>query len=179
MITKPTLTEKIIRGVSFAEEAFYLPKSDSQAYHWFGRYVDRKRRRKKAHERRVRKRVCEALKRLEKTKILSYSQDSESYRLTPKGWMKYMYYYSRRKPQSKKGRSKRVGRKYLVIFDIPETHRRFRDLLRQSLQIQGCRMIQKSVFACPNENIFQWAKKVICNCELDGHVLFIEAERVY
>jgi hypothetical protein len=40
-------------------------------------------------------------------------------------------------------------------------------------------MLQKSVFNCPNKDVFLWAKKVVCNCELDGHVLFIESAKVY
>lgn len=178
MLTKPTLSEKIIRGLSTLEEAFYLPKSDSQLAHWFEQNYYRKQKRKKAHERRMRKRISEALRRLEKEAILSRTKEDKSYRLTPKGWLRYLYYHASEGPQDNPSPLTQSKMNYLIIFDIPEAHRRFRDLLRQGLKNQGSKMLQKSVFLCSGRNSFEWAKRVVKSCELDGHVLFIEASKL-
>lgn len=182
MLTRPTLTEKIIRSLSALEEVLYMPRGEIAILRWIEQYPARSERRDRDHKKRQKRRVRRALKRLEKAKILSYSRDTQSYHLTRRGWFKYLYYYSRNKPsrpKRDKNKSPNKSKKHhLIIFDIPEAHRRFRDCLRQSLKNQGCRMLQKSVFACPNPEVFSWAKKVVCNCDLDGHVLFVEAEKV-
>ena len=69
--------------------------------------------------------------------------------------------------------------KYIIVFDIPEDYRRFRDLFRQCLINRNCRLLQKSVFVCPNKDVFIWSQKVVANCHLGGQVKFIEANKVY
>lgn len=179
MLTQPTLTEKIIKCISAIPEFVYIPATVPKMIRWIEGAPYRQHKRQTNMERRMRKRIKEALSRLEKTEILSYSQTAKSYRLTPKGWLKYLYYYSQHKVSHKVRPTKNNTRKYLVLFDIPEKHRRFRDLLRQSLINQDCKMVQRSVFVCSNKVVFEWAKKVVCNCELEGHVLFIEASKIY
>jgi CRISPR/Cas system-associated endoribonuclease Cas2 len=178
MLTKPTVTEKIIRGVACLEEYFYYPKSDSQLANWDKNMAYRSYKRKKAGERRDRKRIMEALNRLERADYLSYSANTKEYQLTPKGWLKYLYYYSIRKQKRQKTKGKKSKTKYVIIFDIPEKFRRFRDVLRSCLKCQGCQLIQNSVYLCNHADTFEWIKKVVCNCELDKHVLFIEANKV-
>lgn len=179
MLTKIGLTEKIIRGLASLEEAYFIFRQERQLSTWLNKFYYRQYKREKAAYKRGRKRILEALNRLEKAKTLSYSHKTQSYQLSTKGWLKYLYYYSRHNLGKNTKDVKVTKKKFLVIFDIPETHRRFRDILRKCLQNQDCQMIQKSVFICYNEKVFLWVKKVVANCELDGHVLFIEADKMY
>jgi len=181
MLTRATLTENIIRSIASLEEILvfpFLPPSLPKYVNWIDSASSRRYVRKKAHERRMNKRVREALKRLEKAKVISYSQSHQKYKLSAEGWIKYLYYHTRFKPSIKGKRLKKNNKKYLVIFDIPEKHRNFRDYLRRCLKNQGAKMQQKSVFLCPSREVYDWTKKVVCNCELDGHVMFIEADRI-
>ena len=41
------------------------------------------------------------------------------------------------------------GKWHLIVFDVPESHRLGRDLLRRRLSQLGCEQIQKSVFLYP------------------------------
>lgn len=41
------------------------------------------------------------------------------------------------------------GKWQMVIFDIPEKKRDFRDIFRENLQILGYKMLQRSVWVCP------------------------------
>lgn len=179
MLTEISLTEKIIRGLCALEEIYFTFKLERDLGRWLDKYYYRRYKREKASFSRERKRVLEALRRLQKTKDISYSENAQSYQLTPKGWIKYLYSYSRHTPYKKTKKTQSSKKKHLIIFDVPEVYRRFRDIFRRCLQNQGCRMIQKSVFLCPDESVFIWSKKVVANCELDRHVLFIEADKVY
>jgi len=133
-------------------------------------------RRIRAQEKRQRKRIKEALKRLEKIELLSLDKTGSKYKLKPQGWLRYMYYFSKQVPIKIKKRV--ITPKYLIVFDIPEDYRRFRDLFRACLRNRGCRFLQKSVFVCPDKATFEWAQKVTINCGLERCVRFIIAEKI-
>lgn len=176
MIGQPNITEKVILFLSDVTDAMDYPKSFSQLLSWDKHQYYKNRDRLKAKEKRERARILKAIKRLEKAEVITFNKKQEKYKLTPSGWLKFLHYYN-------KNRSKKPSRegieKYFIIFDIPEEHRYFRDLFRQCLVNLGCRFEQKSVFQTADLEVFKFAQQIVANCDLDDHVKFIEAKRVY
>jgi DNA-binding transcriptional regulator PaaX len=176
MLDKPSLSEKIIMFLAEMGDATDYPKSFNQLLNWDKEKYYREKERLKAQERRYRKRIQRALKNLEAAEMLNYNQSAKKYELTPAGWIRYLYYFSKKQTTKKK---QNKDDKYIIVFDIPEVQRRFRDLFRQCLVNRHARFVQKSVFICPDKEVFDWAKKITANCHLDGHVKFIEAKKIY
>ena len=98
------------------------------------------------------------------------------YRVTPKGWIKYALCYA--KHFKKKG-TKGERKSYIIIFDIPEQHRGFRDTLRRVLYSLGFLQLQRSVFITHDETALQFASRVVANCELEDRVKFVIADKVF
>ncbi len=124
-----------------------------------------------------RKKFKQALRRLELAEEITFNKKENEYRLTTNGWLKFVKYYNK---YNKKGDTK-TGEKgdYIIMFDIPEKHRRFRDLFRSCLVNLGCQYIQKSNFYTNNRSVFVFAQKMVANCELSEYVKFVEAKEIF
>ena len=129
----------------------------------------------KEHERNERKKLLQAYRRLEKAEEITFNTSKGEYQLTPAGWLKFVYYYNKHNLGNKNG----VKGDYVIMFDIPEKHRRFRDVFRECLKNLGCEYIQKSVFYSNNKDVFVFAQKVVVNCELSEYVRFVCAKEIF
>ncbi len=83
-------------------------------------------------------------------------------RARKRGWIKKTHHWNSMPEITKEGRERLVSlipkykekrtwdeRMYLVTYDIPETHRKQRNVLRESLQKLGCGRLQDSVWMTP------------------------------
>lgn len=97
--------------------------------------------------------INNTLKRLEKGKYIKSKK--EKFYLTPKGLLHANYY--KLKNIKLNPSEKWDGKWRLIIFDIPETTRAIRDVLRGKLREWNCYKIQQSVFVYP----FSCEKEII------------------
>jgi len=67
------------------------------------------------------------------------------------------------------------GKYRIVIWDIPENKRRFRDLLRRRLKEWGFKSWQKSVWVS-KRNVTQKLRNLIIELEMDNWVVIIESD---
>jgi len=92
------------------------------------------------------------------------------YKLTPKGKVKIFHSYVVKKP-------KWDGKWRLVMFDIPETSKKKRELFRSKLKDLGFKRIQNSVWVNPYDT--QGVIKLLSeNYELDNHIHFVVADTI-
>ncbi len=123
-----------------------------------------------------RKKIKQALRRLEKAEHVTFDKKRGTYHLTPSGWLKFIKYYN---TYNKKNKKRTAKGDYIIMFDIPEEHKRFRDLFRACLVNLGCEYIQKSNFYTQDKDVFVFAQKIVANCELSEYVKFVEANKIY
>lgn len=77
-----------------------------------------------------------------------------------------------------KEKKKRLDGKWqMIIFDIPEKKRHLRDLLRESLQFLGYKMLQQSVWVCPYD-VFKETEAVLRRYSLDPYIKSFLIEEV-
>ena len=69
----------------------------------------------------------------------------------------------------KSARKRKDGKWIMVIFDVPESKRRYRDELRKILYALGFQKFQKSVWVCPND-VLQRLEDAIRIYNLDYYV---------
>jgi DNA-binding transcriptional regulator PaaX len=175
MIGQPNLTDKILSFIADLDDSMDYPKSFGQLLNWDKHEYYKNRDRLKAQEKRMRNRLKQAIRNLEKAETITFSNKLKEFKLTPRGWITYAVRYSRHNKQ--KSKSEKLG-KYIIIFDIPEEYRRFRDLFRECLKNLGCQYTQKSVWFTSDKSVWEFAQKIVANCELEGYVKFIKAERI-
>jgi len=78
--------------------------------------------------------------------------------------------------KTKEKKKRKDGKWQMIIFDVPERKRVFRDLLRENLQILGYKMLQQSVWVCPYE-VSKETEGIIRRYSLDPYVkLFLIEE---
>ena len=92
--------------------------------------------------------------------------------LTPMGKeriLKVKYKMMEKKPR-------KDGKLQMIIFDIPEKKRHFRDLLREHLITLGYKMLQKSIWICPYD-VLKETEEFLRRYSLDPYVkLFLIEE---
>ena len=81
------------------------------------------------------------------------------------------------KLKTKEKKKRADGKWQMLIFDIPETKRRLRDLLRDSLRFLGYEMLQKSIWVCPND-IFKETEILLRKYSLDQYVKLFLIEEI-
>lgn len=93
-------------------------------------------------------RINQSLKRLEKQQLISISEQNEqiTLKLTEKGQQKILM-LNVENMKLKKGKWDKVWR--IIIFDIPNTHKKARDALRQKMKQIGFYLLQESVLITP------------------------------
>lgn len=69
----------------------------------------------------------------------------------------------------KSARKRKDGKWIMVIFDVPESKRRYRDELRKILYALGFQKFQKSVWVCPND-VLQRLEDAVRIYNLDYYV---------
>lgn len=75
-------------------------------------------------------------------------------------------------------KSRWKGSWYLVIFDIPEKQRLFRDKLRRKLMQFGFGQLQESIMICPVDR-FHLIQKSVFYEELKPYLLYLQIRKVY
>ncbi|MBZ9571765.1 hypothetical protein KJA15_00265 [Patescibacteria group bacterium] len=69
----------------------------------------------------------------------------------------------------KEKRRRKDGKWIMVIFDIPEKKRNFRDLFRENLQLLGFKYLQKSIWVCPYD-VLEEVQGLIVKYDLEKYV---------
>jgi DNA-binding transcriptional regulator PaaX len=173
---KPTVTDQVLAFLSGVEDLFDVPCSMRQVvYRHEYEHFKLKKRRTRALQR-ERERVRHALWHLEKAEVITAFKKSgaeQQYKLTAKGWLKFALQYApslTRDADAASTHGTLTKGSYVVIFDIPEQYRRFRDTLRQILLNLGCSPLQKSIFITTSPRIIRFVARIIANCELEDRV---------
>jgi len=75
-------------------------------------------------------------------------------------------------------KNKRLDKKWqMILFDIPETIKKNRDLFRKQLKYLGYQNLQKSVWVCPYD-VLKVTQKLIQNYKLDRFVRLLLVEEI-
>lgn len=93
--------------------------------------------------------------------------------ITPKGMEKL--YKTRLKAEKMK---KRFDKKWqMVLFDIPETKRKARDLFRKELKYLGYKKLQRSIWVCPYD-VLKETQQLVKNHKLGRFVRLLLVEEI-
>lgn len=125
---------------------------------------------------RIRQQIQKSLHQLQKNEFIT--QEGNKPRLTLKGWVRYAWNYSRLIKKSKKRKMKGTKEWFIVVFDIPEELRRFRDSLRRTLYNLGFSRLQDSVFVSHDPEQFEFISKIVSQSELFDRVKLIVGTRI-
>ena len=179
LINKEPLTERLL--AKFAELEPLFSMSTGAAMELFGFNDHRKIKRWEQDQRerikREKKRINKAFENLMRADLVTGVKGKEGkYQLTPKGWITYARYYAAYLHETTKGGK---GKGYLIIFDIPEKYRHFRDTLRRVLYSLGLSQLQLSVFLTHDPKAFEFVGRIVANCDLGDRVKFVVAEKVF
>lgn len=128
-----------------------------------------------AKRNRIRRKVQKSFAYLKRAQMIV--EERGNYRLTLKGWTRFMLNYAKNMGKEKRRRTN-DKRWYIVIYDIPEEFRRFRDSLRMTLYSLGFSMLQQSVFVTHDAEHFEVISKIVSQTELMDRVKLIVGERV-
>jgi len=123
--------------------------------------------------------IKKAIKELELYNYIKIKKDKQNktklkISLTKKGAQEYLRYKIDKKKNQKWDRKWRI-----VIFDIWESQKRIRDLLRAKLKWMGFKELQKSVWVFPY-NVEKEIREILDLCHLDiiGDVRFLTVEKM-
>lgn len=105
---------------------------------------------------------------LRKASYIKFEKDNKI-KLSSKGTIKNIIFRSRRIKARK-----RAKHYYVVIFDIPESMRRIRDLFRKVLYNFGSDKLQKSVFMVESEEGHQMIKELIKESKMFKYVRILK-----
>ena len=81
------------------------------------------------------------------------------------------------KLKMRKNKKRSDGKWQMVIFDVPEKKRIFRDILRENLRILGYKMLQQSVWVSPYD-VLKETEGIIRKYSLDNYVKLFLIEKV-
>ena len=181
--TTPTFTDQLLGALTDLENLFDIPRSMRQVVYSLEYKHYKLKRRRTETEQRERRQVQQALRRLEKAEYVSIDKrknGDKSYRLTPKGWLKFAIKYAPiLKKQEKREKQEDIAKgSYVIIFDIPEQHRQFRDSLRKVLLNIDCQPLQKSIFLTRRAETTRFIARIIANCELEDRVKILLVKQI-
>jgi hypothetical protein len=151
-------------------DLFAPPRSIKEA--WFPDFYKLKRNYDRKIERKQFSRLIYYLKRKGYIKIKNL-EEKQGILLTKEGENKVLKIKFKMKEKEKRKDEKWQ----MVIFDIPERKRFFRDLLRGNLQILGYKMFQQSVWVCPYD-VLKETEGIIRKYSLDSYVKLFLIEEV-
>ncbi len=77
----------------------------------------------------------------------------------------------------KEYKKRKDGKWIMIIFDIPQNHRKARDLLRSVLRNLGYKMFQQSVWVCPYD-VFDKTEKSLQFFSLDQYIKIFLVEEL-
>lgn len=135
----------------------------------FWEELERKKRKRQFHQ------FIDYLKKSGYIKIENL-QGKQGILLTPRGRQKALKRkFKNAKPE---GLKKRKDRKWvMLIFDIPERKRKYRDDLRKSLYALGFQMLQKSVWISPYD-VNQELEKIVRAYQIEGYIRIFLIEEI-
>lgn len=74
-------------------------------------------------------------------------------------------------------KKRKDGKWIMLLFDIPEKKRSFRDLLRKDLHLLGYKMLQRSVWVCPYD-VLKETEAILRQYSLDSYIKLFLIEEV-
>ena len=98
--------------------------------------------------------------------------------ISEKGWQKIAVDLCRNFGKSRQ-KSSTQSLKYVIIFDIPEKHRKSRNILRECVLELGFKFLQKSVFVSDSERAFRFIEVIVEKCGLGKYVRYIEIKKMW
>jgi len=125
---------------------------------------------------RKKKKIQKAIHYLKKANLIQIN--GQEIKLSNKGRIRLIINKSLEKSLKNKSKKKKNSNFYLIIFDIPEKHRRIRDLFRRVLYNFGADMIQKSVFLIKEEKSFLYVQDLVQECEIKDFVKLIKCNKI-
>ena len=177
--TQEPFTERFLAKLTELEPMFSMTTGAAMELFGFNplRKAKRLSRYRRDRARREQRRVQKAFENLLRADLVTAVKGKKGeYKLTPKGWMKYALSYAGHYP---KGNKSEKGKGFIVIFDIPERYRGFRDVFRRVLYSLGFSQLQRSVFLTYDLKAFKFVGRIIVNCELEDRVKCVVADKVF
>jgi len=174
----PLTDEFLLKIYNYLEKAMELdnaPHSFQEAavtdFIWMRKNYDKARRKKQFSHflSYLKKKGYIKIKQLEAGKAVFLTQKGKEKALKTK--LKFL----EKDFQSSKLKKRKDGKLLMVIFDIPEDKRDWRNVLRDGLMSLGYTFFQKSVWISPFD-VYQKTQQLILECGLDKycHIFLIE-----
>ncbi len=165
---KEKITDMLLEVVDSAVEILTLQSLQRICY---GEYYEAvaKEQRRQSEKRKIQRGVHY----LKKAGYISMNQKHEI-KLSEKGKIKLLLHKANKFKPSKK----RKKEFYLVIFDIPETMKNMRNLLRRFLYNFGSDNLQKSVFIIKDKEAYIYIKELVQMSDLSEYVKLIRCNKI-
>lgn len=160
-------TENSLLDLEEFLDRFFLPPVTREKIINYELWKIRQRERKEFKEKEIKKKLVKTLYEFRRQGYI------ENHRLTPKGIIKIL----RIKIKLLRKKKKWDGYWRIVIFDIPERKRKFRDLFRRTIKEIGFRQVQRSVWICPYDYLKD-IRTLAENLLLEPFVVFMLVERI-
>lgn len=160
----------LLEEIDKVSEKFIPPRSMKELL-WSHYYRMRRKEEREINRRRFGQLIY-YLKKRGYIKIKSLEQKGGVI-LTKKGKEKVL----KVKIKMKKKKMRKDGKWQMIIFDIPEKKRQFRDLLREHLQILSYKMLQKSIWVCPYD-VLKETEEIVREYSLDPYVKLFLIEEI-
>lgn len=149
-LAPPPLAHRILWQLLYETERIVAPRSVKQYLHFDLRKDINARRRFREEQRRERETARQSLHYLTTAALISTSKAGRQqiWKLTPTGRVRALVTLASVVARHRRRFKMRRGGRgpWLVSFDIPETHRRLRDVLRRVLYQFDGEWLQKSLF---------------------------------
>lgn len=138
---------------------------------FYNEYYEAVRRTQEAKNKKTK--IQKGISYLKKAGYISMNKKHEI-KLSEKGKLKLLFHKANQFKPSKKKRKEF----YLVIFDIPESMRNMRDLLRKFLYNFGSDNLQKSVFVVKDKEAYIYIKELVKMSDLSEYVKLISCNKI-
>ncbi|PIP23356.1 MAG: hypothetical protein COX36_03765 [Candidatus Nealsonbacteria bacterium CG23_combo_of_CG06-09_8_20_14_all_38_19] len=158
-----------IEKIDKAFDLFY-PRTMKEV--WFPDIYKLRREYERREDRRQFSRLIYYLKKKGYIKIKNL-EEKQGVILTKKGAEKVLKIKFKLKEKKKRP----DGKWQMVIFDIPERKRHFRDLFRENLRILGYKILQQSIWVCPYD-VSEETEGIIRKYLLDPYVKLFLIEEI-
>ena len=164
--------EPVLRG--WRDAAAYERHKEYEAYRKRKRELKKDYAKKKKIKSKEYKKYDSAIRSLLRSEYVTQVSNKKELKLTEKGWVHLAA--TANGFAENKGRSNTL---YIIIFDVPEKHRRIRDIFRRCLYNIGFELLQKSIFITKSKRSFDFVQTIVSKSEIRDYIKYIEAKKVY
>ena len=172
-------SKETVQSIKNLCDLFYEYSMDSLAQKFHGTYYANLKNSMPTGKEMKQATIKKAIKKLELLDYIKIKQDNQNKEkfkisITKKGAQEYLKYKI-----EKKKKTKWDGKWRIIIFDILESQRQIRNLLRRKLKWLGFKELQKSAWVFPYD-VERETKEIleVCNIDIVGDVRFLTVERM-